>query len=66
MCLNDLLALGGGGNFALCLEEYLFVFNNGGMVVGWYNGSDNDTGGSRGRKVEVCVDGLTSAPIHFK
>jgi len=28
MCLNDLLALGGGGNFALCLEEYLFVFNN--------------------------------------
>ena len=47
--------------------------NNGGMVVvattmvvGWYNGSDSDTGGSRGRKVEVCVDGLTSAPIHFK
>ncbi|KAH1128040.1 hypothetical protein GYH30_016558 [Glycine max] len=29
MCLNDLLALGGGGNYALCLEEDLLSGTSG-------------------------------------
>ncbi|KAH7573171.1 hypothetical protein ACOSQ2_006921 [Xanthoceras sorbifolium] len=29
MCLNDLLALGGGGNFALCLDEDLLTGSSG-------------------------------------
>lgn len=29
LCLNDLLALGGGGNFALCLDEDLLTGSSG-------------------------------------